>query len=309
MEMKHFLLTIDVEDWFQVENLRPWYPRESWSSQQIRVEESTGKILALLDKVSAGRETPVKATFFILAWIARKLPRLVREISAAGHEVASHGYSHQLCVDQSESELRSDLEKSKKILEDTIGSQVFGYRAPSFSISQRILEMIREAGYTYDASYNSFGMNSRYGRLNVGKYKKRGIALDLGDGFYELPLTNVCLWGKYFPCSGGGFFRLLPGPLFRMGVQRILSSQDAYHFYMHPWETDPDQPRQQQASFLSKFRHYVNLKKTLPKLESLVRSFDHCRFSTCIEYLRTFSKNDSNVIQSAMGVEQPAPHS
>ncbi len=283
--MHHFLLTIDVEDWFQVENLRPWFPLEKWSEQELRIERNTQSILEMLGSRTDHLGNPVQATFFVLGWIAREMPWLVREISAAGHEVASHGDNHLLCADQTQDELRRDLDESKKRLEDIIGSRVHGYRAPSFSISPRILGVIREAGYSYDASYNSFALNSRYGKLNTAGCSKKGIALEMDPGFYELPLSNLRIWGRCFPCSGGGFFRLIPGRVFRKAVQKVLKTQEAYHFYMHPWEVDPGQPRQTQISTLSRFRHYVNLHKTLPKLQALMDAFAHCRFSTCRDYL------------------------
>lgn len=280
--MPHFLLTIDVEDWFQVENLRPWFPLQTWSAQELRIEKSVHKILQFLQD----QPQDLQATFFVLGWIADRLPALVREIHAAGHEVASHGYNHLLCTEQSPAELRQDLQRSKKLLEDILGCQVNGYRAPSFSISDKILELIREAGYSYDASYNSFTLNSRYGKLNLRSEAKQGMALDLGQGFYELPLSNLHLGGRCLPFSGGGYFRLLPVGMFRVAVQRILQQQGAYHFYMHPWEVDPGQPKQTQASMLSRFRHYTNLQHTLPKLKRLVQNFPHCRFTTCSGYLR-----------------------
>jgi len=289
--LKHFLLTVDVEDWFQVENLRPWFPMDTWSSQQLRIEKSTKTILELLGSKTSQDGKPLQATFFILGWIARKIPSLVREIKAAGHEVASHGYNHRLCVDQTKDGLQKDLEQSKKLLEDILGCEVHGYRAPSFSISKTILEMIRQAGYTYDASYNSFCLNNRYGRLDINEHDKKGIAVDLGQGFYELPLSNLQFGNWCLPFSGGGYFRLLPGPVFKMAVRRILHDQGAYHFYLHPWEVDPDQPRQNQVPLPTRFRHYINLQKTLPKLQTLLESFADCRFSTCTEYLGYIRKD------------------
>lgn len=280
--MRYFLLTIDVEDWFQVENLRPWFPLQTWSAQELRIEKSVHKILQFLQE----QPQTLQATFFVLGWIADRLPSLVREIHAAGHEVASHGYNHILCTDQGPAELRQDLLRSKKLLEDILGCEVSGYRAPSFSISASILDMIKNAGYTYDASYNSFTLNSRYGKLDLRPEAKQGIALDLGQGFYELPLSNLHLGKRCLPFSGGGYFRLLPVGMFRVAVQRILQQQGAYHFYMHPWEVDPGQPKQTQAPMLSKFRHYTNLQHTLPKLKTLVQSFPHCRFTSCSGYLR-----------------------
>lgn len=292
--MKHFLLTIDVEDWFQVENLRPWFPMENWSSQESRIEASTRSILDMLGSKRDEQGNTLQATFFVLGWLAHRMPSLVREISAAGHEVASHGYSHQLCVGQPASELRRDLERSKKVLEDILGSAVHGYRAPSFSISREVLALIREAGYSYDASYNSFALNSRYGRLSADVHRRKGIAMDLGEGFYELPLSNLRIWGRSLPCSGGGYFRLLPEMVFKRAVQRILATQNAYHFYIHPWEVDPGQPMQNQIPVLSRFRHYVNLKETLPRLGNLLDSFLYCRFCSCRDYLESIGNSGNS---------------
>ncbi len=283
---QHFLFTVDVEDWFQVENLRPWFPLSTWSSQQMRIEQSTHLVLDLLGSKTDHEGNPVQATFFVLGWIARRMPALVREIQSAGHEVASHGNEHRLCSSMSEKELSQDLEGSRKLLEDVLGCPVQGYRAPSFSISLKILELIRNAGYGYDASYNSFALNSRYGCLDVSGNCKKGIALDMGKGFYELPLSNLWVAGRCLPCSGGGYFRILPDAFFHLAVRRILNTQGAYHFYMHPWETDPGQPRQKQIPWLSRFRHYANLHRTQPKLVSMLGSFAYCRFSTCRDYLQ-----------------------
>lgn len=283
--MSSFLLTIDVEDWFQVENLRPWNPLNSWDRRELRIEASTRRILDLLDEIKQPA-SPARATFFVLGWIAERLPELVREIDCRGHEVASHGYNHQLCSEQSEEDLVRDLRDSKKLLEDIVGKEVRGYRAPSFSISDRILELIREAGYSYDASYNSFALNRRYGRPDIEAGEKKGIARALGQDFYELPLTNLELAGSFLPFSGGGYFRLLPALVFKAGVARILQKQGTFHFYMHPWEVDPDQPRQHQAPWLSKFRHYKNLSKTLDKLRDLLQGLPDCRLITCGQYLQ-----------------------
>ena len=297
--MKHILITVDVEDWFQVENLRTLIPMKTWSSQELRIQESTRRILRLLDLLSDKYGNQVQATFFMLGWIARRMPGLVREIKAAGHEVASHGDNHMLCTELSEKDLLKDLIDSKKLLEDILQTQVFGYRAPSFSVSERILELIRQAGYKYDASYNSFGLNSRYGRLNFNSNNKKGIALDLGQGFYELPVTNLSFGRRSLPCSGGGYFRLLPGPIFRLGVRLILQREGAYHFYMHPWEVDPGQPRINELPAQLKFRHYVNLHKTLGRLQTLLDSFSECRFLSCKDYLRQTFNLSANLSASA----------
>jgi polysaccharide deacetylase family protein (PEP-CTERM system associated) len=337
------LLTIDVEDWFQVENFKQWIPFSSWSSRELRVEENTHRLLDLLDSQRSavrrrttdnGRNAKAHATFFILGWLARRLPNLVREIHSRGHEVASHGYLHNRCNNQSQEELKKDLRDSKNLLEDIIGASVYGYRAPSFSINHDILKIIRDCGYLYDSSYNSFGMHSRYGRLNLSQSGTTDIAQQISNSFYELAISNIRLgnrtlrplqsvqscsrsmkakiltagilsvfggskseseaeieqkgmfWkGLTLPWGGGAYFRLMPFPLFKLGVQSILKQQKAYLFYLHPWELDPEQPRVVDASTLFKFRHYVNLNKTSSKLSSLIETFKAYPFVTCSEYL------------------------
>jgi polysaccharide deacetylase family protein (PEP-CTERM system associated) len=287
----HILLTIDVEDWFQVENFKPWIPFASWDSRELRVEKNTHKLLDLFDSLKVvGPINPInpsnpKATFFILGWLAERLPHLVREIRARGHEVASHGYGHELCSGQSCRDLEKDLCDSRKLLEDIIGDRVYGYRAPSFSISDDVLSMIAEAGYLYDSSYNSFTAHGRYGKISTNGSRKKGIAHVLSENFYELPVSNLRLGKKVLPWGGGAYFRLVPAAFFRSGVRRILDQQGAYLFYCHPWELDPDQPRVEEASANFKFRHYSNLAKTRRRLERLIERFAGCRFTTCADYL------------------------
>jgi len=175
----HILLTIDVEDWFQVENFKEYIPFDSWSSCELRVEKNTHRLLDLLDSVNFKFQVSsfkISATFFILGWIAEKLPNLVKEIHARGHEVASHGYYHNLCNDSSSDDLRKDLIDSKRLLEDIIGDRVYGYRAPSFSINAEVLKIIEDCGYLYDSSYNSFSMHGRYGQISLSQNGQKGIA-------------------------------------------------------------------------------------------------------------------------------------
>ena len=186
MKDNHYiLLTIDVEDWFQVENFKQCIHFSSWSSCELRVERNTHRILDLLDSVSVSRSsrpsnsanpldpTHPTATFFILGWIAERLPHLVREIHDRGHEIASHGCNHTLCTECSSNDLKKDLIYSKKLLEDIIGHRVYGYRAPSFAINNDILEIVRDCGYLYDSSYNSFSLHGRYGKLSMNGYQKK----------------------------------------------------------------------------------------------------------------------------------------
>ena len=285
------LLTFDVEDWFQVENLRALFPEPAWDFQPLRVEEATERILDALDAAGAERNglkgvlRPIRATFFVLGWVARRCPGLVRRIHERGHEVASHGYGHRLCREQKPESLKADLRAGKAVLEDIVGVPVRGYRAPGFSIDERVLKLVGEAGYEYDSSYNSFSWNPRYGRLRLHGADRRGIAFRLPGGLAELPLSNLHGNGWVLPWAGGGYFRLMPSRCFHWGVRRILNRDGAFVFYLHPWEFDPGQPKVRQVSKLARFRHYVNLNETARRFHAFLRHFQCCDFLTCSEYL------------------------
>jgi len=287
------LLTIDVEDWFQVENFKQYIPFSTWSSYDFRVEKNVHRLLDLFDSCNPQPATQnrhahkVRCTFFILGWLAERLPHLVREIQERGHEVASHGFNHNLCNEESSQSLKQDLLDSKKLLEDTISAPVLGFRAPSFSISDDTLKVIEEYGYLYDSSFNSFAMHGRYGKISLNSYSKKGLSYQVSNNFYELPVSNLTLGKKGFilPWGGGAYFRIIPFSIFKLGVENILKKENAYLFYMHPWEIDPDQPRVCKASSSSKFRHYINLKKTFLKLTRFIEYFGQCRFVSCRQHL------------------------
>ena len=283
--LNKILITIDVEDWFQVENLRIHYPCDTWNQQELRVERNTNQFLDLFDSLSTQLETRIKATFFILGWIAERCPALIKEIHNRGHEVASHGYHHNLCREENAQTLHQDLVFSKKLLEDLIGTPVIGYRAPGFSIDKNILTLIREAGYHYDSSYNSFGFNPRYGKVDFSSYPNNAGVIDLHDNFSEIPVSNLTLSGETIPWAGGGYFRFYPFLLFKQGVAKILQQTGTYVFYLHPWELDPGQPRVTDLPLLSRFRHYLNLNKTLTRLHSLITAFPKASFITCNQLL------------------------
>ena len=333
-------MTVDVEDWFMVENFKPWIPFSSWSSYELRVERNTHQLLDLFDSIKlkgnssgfksdnheatdlklstsgnklkkneqritskehdevAKRKPPSlpasqlpaerrpKATFFVLAWIAEKLPNLIREIQARGHEIASHGCNHKLSNQIAIDALTTELDDSKKILEDIVGAPVHGFRAPSFSINEDTLKTVQASGYLYDSSYNSFSMHRRYGEVDLKQNKRKGIGIKISKNFFELPISNLQIMKHILPFGGGAYFRLAPFHLFKLGVQHILKKEKAYLFYMHPWEIDPNQPRINQVSSFYKFRHYHNLDKTLLRLGNFLKSFSSCRFSTCYQYLQ-----------------------
>lgn len=283
-------LTIDVEDYFHVSAFEAVSPVESWEARECRVERNTDLILSILDEYS------VKATFFILGWVAGRFPQLSRRISALGHEVASHGYLHQRVTMQDRVSYREDVRRSKSLLEDQVGSAVLGYRAPSYSITRETdwaFDELLEAGYQYDSSifpmkHDFYGIPDwpRFPGYAVKK-NNRWVASELpvkeSDSMRELPITTLRLGRRNLPIAGGGYFRLLPYVVTRWGLQRVnLCDQQPFVFYLHPWEFDPLQPRMKNINSKSRFRHYLNLRKTESRFRNLLRDF---RFTSISQQL------------------------
>jgi polysaccharide deacetylase family protein (PEP-CTERM system associated) len=205
---KPVMVTVDLEDWFQVENLRPLFPQETWDACELRVEMNVQRLLELFDACR------VEATFFVLGWVAERRPGLVREIARAGHEIASHGYSHRLCPELAVPELRRDIETSRALLQDITGQPPVGYRAPSFSITGELTDILAELGFAYDSSYNSFGLNGRYGRAEGLRQTADGY-LTAGSGIVELPVSNLALAGRTVPWAARRLFQVLADGPFR----------------------------------------------------------------------------------------------
>jgi len=259
-------LSIDVEDWFHTDNLRDVIAREAWESCELRVERNTMRIMEILQ--SSGTH----ATFFVLGWVAEKCPQLVRAISAAGHEVASHGYGHEHVYSLRPSEFRSDVVRSKRYLEDLTGKAVRGYRAPCFSITEWAIPILQDAGFDYDSSVVQTIAHDRYGRLS-GMHAGRPIVL-LRNGFHEACISCIRLGERGIPWGGGGYFRLIPYPLWLQGVRTILRSGTPYIFYIHPWEIDPGQPRVAGMKATNWFRQRVNLHRCEERFAALVSAFE-----------------------------------
>jgi polysaccharide deacetylase family protein (PEP-CTERM system associated) len=258
-------LSVDVEDYFQVQAFADAVPRSDWESRASRVEANTDRILALFDQAG------VHATFFTLGWVAERQPALVRRIVAAGHELASHGYGHARADLQTEAEFRADIGRAKRLLEDIGGVAVNGYRAPTFSINARnpwAFEMLQQEGYRYSSSVYPI-RHDLYGMPEAPREPYRPNA----GGVLEIPLTTVRVLGRNLPCAGGGYFRLLPYPVFRMGLREVNRTRRPAVFYFHPWEIDEAQPRITNCSRLSRFRHYVNLSATAGRIRRLLRDF------------------------------------
>lgn len=260
-------LTVDVEDYFHVGAFENDISREDWDDLPCRVEQNTLRTLDLFERNN------VKGTFFILGWVCKRYPELIKKIYEQGHEVASHSIGHHRVTDLSREEFIDDIRDSKKLLEDTIGAAVIGYRAPSFSIGEKniwALECLMEAGYLYSSSIYPI-KHDHYGMPSAPRFRFRPFE---NSEFLEMPVTTFTLFGRKLPCGGGGYFRLLPYGLSKMAMNSVnQNDNEACIFYFHPWEIDPDQPRQEQASFKSRFRHYTNLDVMEHKVEKLLTDF------------------------------------
>lgn len=278
-------LTIDVEDYFQVAALAEAVKYDDWSKMEYRVEANTDRILSLFDKAD------VKATFFTLGWVAERSPELVRRISDEGHEVASHGYSHQLIYNQTPDVFREETIRSKAILEDILGKPVTGYRAASYSITNQsrwALDILAEQGFTWDSSIFPVH-HDRYGMPGTPRWPHRLIT-DKGYELAEFPLSTLKLPGYTLPIAGGGYFRLFPYWFSRFGLGSINRQGKPFVFYLHPWEVDPGQPRLN-VKWFSRFRHYNNLDQCEGRLTRLLQHFS---FTTMSDVLR-----DQGVLDSA----------
>jgi len=261
-------LTVDVEDYFHVAAFSDSISRSDWHNHSLRVERNTHQLLDLFD------EYGVKATFFVLGWVAKRVNGLVRELASRGHEVACHGYSHQLVYEQSQTVFREETLRSKALLEDIAQSMVRGYRAASYSITKRslwALDIIAEAGFEYDSSIFPIH-HDRYGIPEAPKFPYQ-LTTPNGHSLVEFPLSTASLLGYRLPMAGGGYFRLYPYMLTRAGLRQINNKANKpFIFYLHPWEIDTDQPRIQ-TSLMSRFRHYNNLDKCESRLCRLMSDF------------------------------------
>lgn len=276
------VMSIDVEDWFQVENLKSAIARDSWDARELRVERNTDRMLELM----AARG--VRSTCFVLGWVAEKVPALVRRIADAGHEIASHGHGHELIYEIGPERFRQDIARSVGFLRDLTGQPVRGYRAPSFSIIDWAIPILQEHGIEYDSSAFPTVAHDRYGRLSG---MDAGVPIArLPGGMIEVCVSVLTMGSRGLPWGGGGYFRIYPYPLFRWGVRRILARGLPYVFYIHPWEIDPGQPRVGGVKRSHAFRHSVNLARGEARFAALLRDFRWC---TMEDLLRTHAPPDA----------------
>lgn len=271
-------MTVDVEDYFHVAALAETIKVEDWERWERRVEHNTCRLLELFE------EKRITATFFVLGWVAERHPRLVREIAARGHEIASHGQSHQLVYRQTPEQFRQETLRSKATLEDLLGGAVEGYRAASYSITRAslwALDILVEAGFRWDSSIFPV-RHDRYGLPGTPRWPHR-LTTPSGYSLVEFPLSTWELLGYRLPIAGGGYFRLYPYRFTEFGLAQINRREGRpFIFYLHPWEIDPEQPRVR-ASALSRFRHYNNLHKCEPRLRRLLDRFEFTTVRAVLE--------------------------
>jgi len=270
-------MSVDVEDYFHVAALSEAISRDDWDSMNARVDANTRRLLDLFDR------SRTSATFFVLGWVAERHPALVREIHDRGHEIACHGFSHQLVYQQTPAEFREETRKSKAILEDLTGQPVEGYRAASYSITPQslwALDILCEEGFVYDSSIFPV-RHDLYGMPGAQRFPHM-LRAPGGAEIAEFPPSTARLFGQNLPAAGGGYFRLYPYAFSRWLIRRVNEAENQPTvFYLHPWEVDPDQP-QVDVGWRSRFRHYNNLGKCEARLGRLLQDF---RFTTVRQVL------------------------
>ncbi len=321
-------LTIDVEDYFQIHAFSNVIKRKDWASFESHVEENTYRILDMLDSpnrprtMDYGHDHKPRATFFILGWIAERYPQLVKDIHIRGHEVACHGYAHQLIFYQNRDEFREDIKRAKNILEEIVGEEILGYRAPTYSITRETiwaLEVLIELGFQYDSSifpvkhdvYGfpqaprfptriTFGNKQAYDLLPMDyDFEESNPSFNITmlsdhSSIIEFPMATWTLFGKNVPVAGGGYFRLFPYFLSRTLLKKINQNEDKpFVFYLHPWEIDNSLPKIRDGSLLSRFRTYININKTENRLKRLISDFSFTRLDELLKTLRM--SNEENL--------------
>lgn len=260
--MSDYLLTVDVEDWFHTHNLQPGVGRETWSQRESRVGQNVDRLLEAFERHGAS------GTFFVLGWVADHHPEVVGAIADAGHEIACHGYGHRLVTEQSPADFRADVERGRSAIEAVTDASVEGYRAPSFSITDRAIDELADMGFRYDSSLFRSSLHDRYGSIEAPAGER---VFEVRPGLYEVELPVLSVAGLRLPWGGGAYFRVLPYRLFCAGLRRLDGPAT---FYLHPWEIDPDQPRIEGVPYTNRLRHYANLDRTDGRLERLLTDFE-----------------------------------
>ena len=271
-----FLASFDIEEWFHAENVKGVLPTTNWDQLESRVERNTHELLDAL--ADAG----VTATCFVLGWIARRYPDLVRRMVAEGHEVASHSDTHPRLYSLSKAALSEELTRARDSLQQLTGLPVWGIRAPMFSISDAVLDYLAQAGYWYDSSFYDFKAHDRYGQLATPIDPERAV-VEVRPGLLELPMSRVAVGPLHLPWSGGGYFRLIPPRLYRWGVARRLARRSWFMFYFHPWELDTGETPPPKLKPTLRFRAYVGRGRMRRDLKALLSRFGSLRIDQALK--------------------------
>jgi polysaccharide deacetylase family protein (PEP-CTERM system associated) len=260
-------LSVDVEDWFQVSAFEKVLPRSGWDALELRVAQNVERLLDLFARRG------VKATWFALGWVAERAPEVIARIHAAGQEVASHGYQHERVSSLTEEAFRADLERAERALTAAAPVTLHAYRAPSFSFTRETAwawRVLAERGYEVSSSV----FPVKHDHYGIPDFPRGPVDVEVGGRTVrELPMTTWRVLGRNVPASGGGWMRVLPPAVVRHAISKVNADGLPAVLYLHPWEVDPEQPRVSAAPWKSRFRHYVNLAKTLPRLDALLERF------------------------------------
>ncbi len=292
-------LSVDLEEWFQVSNFDGVLDRSRWDALPSRVEAATERLLDAFD----GHDC--RATFFVLGWVAERQPSLVRRLADRGHEIACHGYGHELVYDLGPERFRGDLRRAVSAIEDAVGAPVRGYRAPSYSITTRSLWALRvlaDEGFRYDSSIFPI----RHPRYGIPSFCPEPVALDLGEGasICEFPLTTLDLGPLRLPLAGGAYLRFLPPAVFHWGLGRRVRAGAPTVLYLHPWEIDPGQPRQD-VGWRVRVNHYYNLARTEGRLRRLLSRFAYAPLRDVLSALSEAQRLPRRPLDEALGGALP----
>jgi len=275
--------TVDVEEWFQLAIFKDMIKYDEWDTCESRVVPNICKILSFLSKAD------VKATFFVLGWVAERHPEVVKAIKELGHEIASHGYAHRLIYEQTKEEFIADVKKSIDVLEEITGERISGYRAPSFSIVEQTLwawEALAEIGIRYTSSVYPIKYN-RYGITTVPRFPFR-IKINQNDEIIEFPLSTVQIFGKNIPVAGGGFLRLYPYWFVKRAIKQINAAGKPVIIFLSSWELDQNLPKRR-VGLIDNLRYYGNLSLIREKMEALLEDFEFTSVREILEQDRSYS--------------------
>jgi len=273
-----FLATFDIEDWFHAENVRSVLPTTDPDSLEGRLEPNAHALLDIL------ADAEVRSTMFVLGWVAERYPDVVRRIVADGHEVASHTHLHRNLNKLPRDEVARELAQAKDALEQVTGLAVRGVRAPNFSVSDDVLDVLEEAGYWYDSSYFGFEQHDRYGRISA-TIDANAPVVEVRPGLLEIQMTRVPMGPLMVPWAGGAYFRLIPYPVFRRGVAKQLRSTSWFTFYLHPWELDAEETAPAGMARSLRFRAYTGRSRVIRDLRRLVDEFGSSRIDEALRGL------------------------